>query len=128
MAQIYKGEDGKLYRTKFEIGDIVRIRDLGQCYTTYFEAFQYLGVKKWEEPIALNQIKNKKEQNWIVHDMLCVYNGYVNRPCTILCHIKNKQGFSIVIGENGLNLRVLNSNINTQYKKLNNNKIIKVIG
>lgn len=127
MAQIYKGEDDKIYHTRFQIGDIVRIRDVGQCYTTYFEAFQLLGVKKWKEPIRINTIKNIKEQNWIVHDLICVYNRGVKPFHTILCHIKNKNGFSVVIGEFGLNLRLLKFNINYNYKNLNNNKIIKVI-
>ena len=127
MAQIYKGDDGKLYRTRFQIGDVVRIRDVGQCYTTYFEAFQLLGIEKWKEPILLNTIKNKKEQNWIVHDLISVYNNYSEPFYNILYHIKNKNGISIVIGECGLNLRVLNPNINDNYKIFNNNKIINVI-
>jgi hypothetical protein len=121
MAQIFVGDDTKTYHTKFEIGDIVRIWETGYAYTTFTEAFKMLGIYDVDRlPIKLKD----REENWVIVNMIairsCLYSG---GKYDILCHIKNKKGQSLVIGEQGLKKRLI-KNCNTEaLKELNNNQI-----
>lgn len=127
MAQIYIGEDDKCYHTKFEIGDIVRIKDIGYAYTSYFEAFQKLGVRDWEKPILLTKYPKFNKENWFVCNLVIKkYWSYYD----IIYHIKNKKSESLVINEQGLSLHHLNllnptSKLKTESR--NSNPKIKIL-
>ena len=121
MAQIFVGDDEKTYRTKFEIGDIVRIWESGYAYTTFTEAFKKVGIYGVEIlPIKLKD----SEENWVIVNMIAIRSYlYSVGKYEILCHIKNKKGQSLVIGEQGLRKRFI-KNCNTEaLKELNNNQI-----
>lgn len=99
MAQIYIGEDKKTYHTKFEIGDIVRIWERGYTYTTFKKAFRMLGIYNVNE-LPING--KDCEENWVIVNMVVLRSSLYRRNYyDILCHIKNKKGKSIVIGEKG---------------------------
>lgn len=121
MAQIYIGEDEKMYRTKFEIGDIVRICETGYTYTTFTDAFELLGIYGVDYlPIKIKDC----EENWVIVNMIVVRSFiYRAEKYEILCHIKNKKGKSIVIGEDGLRKRLIKRCNTEALKELNNNKI-----
>lgn len=127
MAQIYIGEDDKCYHTKFEIGDIVRIKDIGHAYTSYFEAFQILGVRDWEKPILLTKHPNFNKENWFVFNLVIKKHwSYYD----VIYHIKNKKCESLVINEQGLSLHHLNllnptSKLKTESR--NSNPKIKIL-
>lgn len=117
MGQIHIGFDEKKYCCKFEIGDVVRIWDLGHCYTTFTSAFKQFGLYDINV-IYVNQ--NDKNENWVIVDMMIVYgNYYSHRGYDILCHLKNKKGKSIVIGEDGLKKRPININVTKSLKQSN---------
>ena len=121
MAQIFVGDDKNTYRTKFEIGDIVRIWDRGYAYTTFTEAFKMLGMYD----VNFLPINAKDcEENWVIVNMIVIRSSFYHvEKYDILCHIKNKKGKSLVIGEIGLRKRIL-KNCNTEaLKELNNNQI-----
>lgn len=121
MAQIFVGDDKNTYRTKFEIGDIVRIWETGYAYTTYTYAFEMLGIYGVDMlPIKLKDC----EENWVIVNMIAIRSFlYRADKYEILCHIKNKKGKSLVIGEQGLRKRFI-KNCNTEaLKELNNNQI-----
>lgn len=121
MAQIFVGDDKNTYRTKFEIGDIVRIWETGYAYTTFTDAFKMLGIYGVDMlPIKLKD----REENWVIVNMIAIRSFiYRGDKYEILCHIKNKKGKSLVIGEHGLKKRFI-KNCNTEaLKELNNNQI-----
>lgn len=121
MAQIFVGDDTKTYHTKFEIGDIVRIWETGYAYTTFTDAFEMLGIYGVDMlPIKLKD----REENWVIVNMIVIRSPlYRAEKYDILCHIKNKKGKSLVIGEQGLRKRFI-KNCNTEaFKELNNNQI-----
>lgn len=121
MAQIFVGDDKNTYRTKFEIGDIVRIWETGYAYTTFTHAFEMLGIYGVDMlPIKLKD----REENWVIVNMIVIRSSFYRaEKYDILCHIKNKKGQSIVIGEHGLKKRFI-KNCNTEaLKELNNNQI-----
>ena len=121
MAQIYIGEDEKIYRTKFEIGDIVRIWETGYAYTTFKKAFNMLGIYD----VDILPINRKDcEENWVIVNMIVVPSSFYRvGKYEILCHIKNKKGLSLVIGEQGLRKRLIKKCNTEALKKLNNNQI-----
>ena len=125
MAQIFVGDDEKVYHTKFEIGDIVRICESGYTYTTFTEAFEMLGIYGVDRlPINIKDC----EENWVIVNMIVIRSPlYREGKYDILCHIKNKKGISIVIGEQGLSKRLIKRCNTEALKELNNNKI-KVLG
>ena len=121
MAQIYIGEDKKTYHTKFEIGDIVRIWERGYTYTTFKKAFRMLGIYNVNE-LPING--KDCEENWVIVNMVVLRSSLYRRNYyDILCHIKNKKGKSIVIGEKGLKKRIIKNCNTNSLKELNNNKI-----
>lgn len=121
MAQIFVGDDKKIYHTKFEIGDIVRIWETGYAYTTFTKAFEMLGI--YGVTILPINLKDR-EENWVIVNMIAIRSSlYRVGKYDILCHIKNKKGTSLVIGEQGLRKRFI-KNCNTEaLKELNNNQI-----
>lgn len=124
MAQIFVGDDEKVYHTKFEIGDIVRIWEPGYAYTTYREAFKMLGIYG-VDILPIN--KKDCEENWVIVNMIVIRSFFYHvEKYEILCHIKNKKGISLVIGEHGLRKRLI-KRCNTEALKELNNKKIKVL-
>ncbi len=121
MAQIFVGDDTKIYHTKFEIGDIVRIWETGYAYTTFTDAFEMLGIYG-VNMLPIN-IKDR-EENWVIVNMIAIRSSlYRVGKYNILCHIKNKKGKSLVIGEQGLSKRLIKKCNTKALKELNNNKI-----
>ena len=114
MAEIYKGDDDRVYLTKYGIGDIVRPFDLGYCYSRYYEAFQICGVDKTNYylndlgPLALNE-------NWVIKDMLIIPYGM--REFNVLCCIRNTRGKYLMIDENGLKKRNIKVNVDRLCQK-----------
>lgn len=127
MAQIYIGEDYKCYHTKFEIGDIVRIKDIGYAYTSYFEAFQMLNVRDWEKPILLSKYPNFNKENWFIFSLIIKkYSSFYD----VIYHVKNKKSQSLVINEKGLSmhhLNLLNPTSNLKTESRNSNQKIKIL-
>ena len=125
MAQIFVGDDEKVYRTKFEMGDIVRIWEPGYAYTTFREVFKMLGIYD-VDILPIN--KKDCEENWVIVNMVVIHTPlYREGKYEVLCHIKNKKGKSLVIGEQGLSKRLIKRCNTEALKELNNNKI-KVLG
>ena len=121
MAQIFVGDDEKIYHTKFEIGDIVRICESGYTYTTFTDAFEMLGIYGVDK-LPIN--RKDCEENWVIVNMIVIRSPlYRAEKYDILCHIKNKKGKSIVIGERGLSKRLIKRCNTEALKKLNNNQI-----
>ena len=117
MEHIHFGFDENVYHSKFEIGDVVRIWDLGHCYTTFTRVFKQFGLY---DTNVIYANENDKNENWVIVDMIIVHgNYYSHRGYDILCHLKNKKGKSIVIGEDGLKKRPINLNVTKSLKQSN---------
>ena len=119
---IKKAINNRNYSFKFNIGDIVRIKDSGELYGEYIEAMYMLNVnsqklckKRYDENIC--------KQNWLITNVI-VSNAYgENRK---IYAIRNKYGEFLIIGERGLVKRTLN-NVNCSSYKEKNEKPINVL-
>lgn len=118
MKHIHFGFDENVYHSKFEIGDVVRILNLGHCFTTFKRVFEKFDLRSINE-IHVNA--DDKEENWLIVDMIIVKcsNYCPPKPYDVLCHLKNKKGKSIVIGEDGLKKRPINLNVSKSLKQSN---------
>ncbi len=118
MKHIHFGFDENVYHSNFEIGDVVRIWNLGHCFTTFKRVFEKFGLSGINE-IHVNA--DDKKENWLIVDMIIVKcsNYYPQKPYDVLCHLKNKKGKSIVIGEDGLKKRPININVTKSLKQSN---------
>lgn len=123
MAQIYLGENDKCYHTKFEIGDIVRIKDVGWYYPSFYEAFKKLGIQNWEECITLDKFPNWEKENWVVSNILV--NQY-RRNYDILYLIKNTKKQLLVINENGLTKHMVKHNPTYRLKEINKSNSFRI--
>jgi hypothetical protein len=64
------------------------------------------------------------EENWVIVNMIVIHTPlYRIGKYDILCHIKNKKGTSLVIGEQGLKKRLIKRCNTEALKELNNNQI-----
>ena len=122
---MFKSENGRTIWTKFKLGDVVRISNIGQQYTTYTNAFKMFNIfDKTTNHGDFYSLEYDYDLNcnWIVCGIAIHENSM-----DILYHIMNMKKQHIVINEDGLTLRNIKYSGSSVLLKKNENLIIKRI-
>lgn len=125
--------------SKFEIGDVVKVTDLGQVYSTYQSAMAYFGIPKkyikredgYYPGYRLNYDfihKNEeecKQDNWVILD-IALHGSF---DSTLVYYIKNiKRDIVLIIGDEGMKLnKNIPNKITEKLRKSNDTKLIDKI-
>lgn len=122
---IFKCENGSNVGTKFKLGDIVRIVNVGEQYTTYTNAFKIFNIlDKTKNNGSFDYLDYEYDYNcnWIV----CGIAVHENSD-DIIYHIMNIKKQHMVINEDGLELRNIKYGGSDTLLKKNDTFIIKRI-
>lgn len=99
----YKTNDGRWVTTKFKLGDVVRVDNLGRRYDFYEDAFKFFNVldkTKKNGGYSWLDYSYDLRNNWIVCNMAIHGNGH-----DILYHLINRKKQHIIINEDGISQR-----------------------
>ena len=100
----YNTSCGKMVSSKFKLGDIVRLVNPGDIYSTYKEAFKYFNILqnavKSECFYHLEYKDGMKETNWVILGIA----SHESDTSTLLYHIANTKREHLVIGKHGITL------------------------
>lgn len=99
----YKTNDGRWLKTKFRLGDVVRIDNLGVRYDYYEDAFRFFNILDKTKEIGgccLLDYPYDLRNNWIVINIAIHNNGY-----DILYHLINRKKQHVIINEDGISQR-----------------------
>lgn len=99
----YKTNDGRWITTKFKLGDIVRVDNLGRRYDYYEDAFRFFNIlDKTKENGGYCWLGYPYDlrNNWIVNNIAIHNNGY-----DILYHLINRKKQHVIINEDGISQR-----------------------
>lgn len=122
---VFKSENGRTVWTKFKLGDVVRVSNVGQQYTTYTNAFKTFNIiDKTRNHGIFDSLEYDYDLNcnWIVCGIAIHENS-----SDILYHIMNMKKQHMVINEDGLTLRNIKYNGSSVLSKKNENLIVKRI-
>lgn len=109
--------------SSFLLGDIVRIEDIGCCYTIYCSAFEHFSItqskpKNYHTPNGtevLSVSNVHKNTNWVVCG-IALHSHYDS----IIYYIRNKYNEHLLINKYGLILRKACSDKNRTSKRIFN--------
>ena len=99
----YKTNDGRWVTTKFKLGDVVRVDNLGRRYDYYEDAFRFFNILNKTKEIGgycCLSYPYDLRNNWIVNNIAIHRNGY-----DILYHLINRKKQHIIINEDGISQR-----------------------
>ena len=112
--------------SRFLLGDVVRVEDVGCCYSTYGSAFEHFYIpqynpKNYYIPHGILSTTNVHENtNWVVCGIA------LHSSCdTIIYYIRNKYNEHLLIDKWGLSLRKACSDKNKTSKRIFNQIQIK---
>lgn len=104
----YKDNSGRVRDVKFNVGDTVRIIDLGCQYPTFTKAFKHFGIMDLTKESTSDNIQwhtldydYDLGSNFIVLGV-ALHPDFLNE---VLYHCSNTKRQHIVIGQDGLELR-----------------------
>lgn len=123
-TNMFKSEIGNVI-TKFKLGDVVRIEDIGEQYTTYTNAFKVFNIlDKTKNHGSFDSLDYDYDYkcNWIVCGIAIHENS-----SDIIYHIMNIKKQHMVINEDGLALREIKYSGSNVLSKKNENLFIKLI-
>lgn len=119
---IFKCSDGRLIKTNFMIGDVVRVINISKRYDYYLEAFKTFNILDKTEftpsGLYILQYNYDLKTNFVIYNIAVHQNGK-----DILYHIVNNKKQHMIINEDG----IVNRNIvGKELKKLKikNSKLI----
>lgn len=104
----YKTNDGRWVTTKFKLGDVVRVDNLGRRYDYYEDAFRFFNILDKTKEIGgycCLSYHYDLRNNWIVNNIAIHRNGY-----DILYHLINRKKQHIIINEDGISQRNISGN------------------
>lgn len=136
---VYKSdENDKEFFSALKIGDIVKVRNIGSCYTHYTNAFRHFGIENSCEAfigggpnaLILKPPKNLTKTNWIVVNL--AIHSYYN---DILALLKSPSGEFLVLDcsvyedtdESWDLMKNLTKKFENKFKTRNKNFILKRI-
>ena len=100
---IFKSENGRTVLTKFKLGDVVRVSNIGQQYSTYTNAFKTFNIfdkTKNHGSFYCLDYDYDLNCNWIVCGIAIHENS-----SDIVYHIMNMKKQHMVINEDGISPR-----------------------
>lgn len=105
---IYKTELGGTIDVKFNVGDIVKITNVGRSYEYYSDAFKYFGILDLAKPVNIGirrfEYCLKFDYDLNTNYVILGIGLHVNET-TILYHIVNTKRQHMVIDGLGLELK-----------------------
>lgn len=122
---VFKSENGRNVLTKFKLGDVVRVSNVGEQYATYTNAFKTFNIldKTRNHGIFYSlEYDYDLNCNWIVCGIAIHENS-----SDIVYHIMNMKKQHMVISEDGLELRDIKYGGSDTLLKKNDTFIIKRI-
>lgn len=99
----YKTNDGRWVTTKFKLGDVVRVNNLGSRYDYYEDAFRFFNILDKTKEIGgycCLSYPYDLRNNWIVINIAIHGYGY-----DILYHLINRKKQHLIINEDGISQR-----------------------
>lgn len=103
---IYHRDNGSKAYLPFRVGDIVRVTDWGDCYSSYVEAFVFLTGSCEKPYYSPNNyyIEKKRREEGDKQLFKIVKIAEHKHGVAILCYIQDRFKHGVVIGQEGLKL------------------------
>ena len=103
---IYHKASGRTSYLPFRVGDIVRVTDWGESYSSYTEAFAFLTGSKEKPYYSCDDyyIQKRRREEGDKQFFKIIKIAEHKHGVTILCYIQDRFKRGVVIGQEGLKL------------------------